>query len=1018
MGIWPLVYYTTTTLEANLTELLTKENSASVAFVANDIEQNIQLRTRVLQSIASILPVDKIHDRAAMNGFLEQRKVAQELFSAGLIIIGRDGVGIADYPHVQDRDTADYRGQESFKVVIASGKPALGKPHVGRYSGIPLVSIGVPIKSKTGELVGVLFGAMALSDPGVFDQTYARLGKTGEYLVVSVKDHLFVTDTDSSHLLKPVPAPGADPLFDRYMSGYDGSGFTHSLHGQDSLTSAKHILDGRWFVIGELPQQEAFAPIAKLKQQIYTAALALFPIIAVLLWLLVHGQLRRVTEATRLIRTMVLEGTPLPLLPASNTDEVGQLLEAFSSLQQQTQRAYKEKLLLLESTGEGIYGIDADGRCTFVNAAAARMLGYEAQEMLGTDMHQLVHDRHKDGSPYAVEQCPIYQAFVSGQACQEAGEVFWRKDGTSFAVEYTANPIVDAGNIAGVVVAFSDISKRKQMEQDLRLTHTAIQNSRNAFFWVSPQGQVTYANDYACQSLGYSREELVGLHVWDFNPDFSPEDQGQVWADIKQNGMLILETRHRRKYGTIFPVEVTANHIAAEGEELTFCSVQDITVRKRAEQLLKASEARQIAIFEATPDAMLISDEHGMIVMANRQAERLLGYQINELAGLSIEILVPERSRAGHPALRAKFAAASVARPMGTGRMVQAQRKDGSEFDAEISLSPIRTTEGLLFASALRDITERKKMEAELRIAATAFESQEGMIITDADSVILRVNHAFTDITGYTAEEAVGQTPRLLQSGRHDAAFYAAMWESINRTGSWKGDIWDRRKNGEIYPKWLTITAVKANDGTVTHYVSTHVDITEHKAAQDEIKQLAFYDPLTQLPNRRLLLDRLGQTMAASKRNGIYAALMFLDLDNFKPLNDIHGHGVGDLLLADVAQRIVHCVREADTVARFGGDEFVVVLSELDADQAESTAQAGLVAEKIRAALAEPYGLTLQQQDVAPTTIEHRCTSSIGVVMFIDHEASEEDILKWADIAMYQAKEDGRNRVRFFDANP
>jgi len=196
--------------------------------------------------------------------------------------------------------------------------------------------------------------------------------------------------------------------------------------------------------------------------------------------------------------------------------------------------------------------------------------------------------------------------------------------------------------------------------------------------------------------------------------------------------------------------------------------------------------------------------------------------------------------------------------------------------------------------------------------------------------------------------------------------------------------------------------------------VGTVQDITAQKLAEEKIGNLAFYDPLTQLPNRRLLNDRLGQMMVASKRSGHYCALMFLDLDNFKPLNDTYGHNVGDLLLIEVARRITGCVREADTVARFGGDEFVVMLGELDADKAESTAQAGIVAEKIRSILAEPYLLKIQREGKAETTVEHHCTSSIGVVLFINHEGSPEDILKWADMAMYQAKEGGRNQVRFF----
>jgi diguanylate cyclase (GGDEF)-like protein len=192
-------------------------------------------------------------------------------------------------------------------------------------------------------------------------------------------------------------------------------------------------------------------------------------------------------------------------------------------------------------------------------------------------------------------------------------------------------------------------------------------------------------------------------------------------------------------------------------------------------------------------------------------------------------------------------------------------------------------------------------------------------------------------------------------------------------------------------------------------------DITERKLMEDEVRQLAFHDPLTKLPNRRLLNDRLSQTMAASKRSTFYGALMFLDLDNFKPLNDTHGHVVGDLLLIEVARRLRSCVRQMDTVARFGGDEFIVMLSELDTDKGESTSQARAVAEKIRIRLAEPYALDISREGHVKATVEHHCTVSIGVALFINHEANEDDVLKWADIAMYAAKDAGRNVIRFFE---
>ena len=308
-----------------------------------------------------------------------------------------------------------------------------------------------------------------------------------------------------------------------------------------------------------------------------------------------------------------------------------------------------------------------------------------------------------------------------------------------------------------------------------------------------------------------------------------------------------------------------------------------------------------------------------------------------------------------------------------------------------------------------------QRIEEATRIAAIAFESHEGMIVTDVDGVILRVNAAFTKITGYTSTEAVGQFVRMLKSGRHDETFYANLLKSIKHTGSWQGEIWNLRKNGETYPAWLTVTAVERGDGVVTYYVATLSDITLRKAAENEIKNLAFYDTLTQLPNRRMLIDRLSQAIAASKRSGRYGALMFLDLDNFKPLNDQYGHAVGDLLLIEASRRISSCVREMDTVARFGGDEFVVMLSELDINKIESTTQAGLVAEKIRSALAEPYELLLSQPGEAGRTEQHRCTSSIGVALFANHDASLEDLLKWADMAMYKAKRDGRNLIRFYE---
>ncbi|MCX7192274.1 MAG: EAL domain-containing protein, partial [Proteobacteria bacterium] len=304
------------------------------------------------------------------------------------------------------------------------------------------------------------------------------------------------------------------------------------------------------------------------------------------------------------------------------------------------------------------------------------------------------------------------------------------------------------------------------------------------------------------------------------------------------------------------------------------------------------------------------------------------------------------------------------------------------------------------------DITGRKQTEAELRIAATVFESQEGMMVTDAGQAILRVNKAFTQITGYTAKEATGKVPNLLNSGRQNTAFYALMWKSLNNTGTWEGEIWNRRKNGEVYPEYLAITAVKDSAGRVTNYVATFNDITVSKAAEDEIKNLAFYDPLTHLPNRRLLYDRLKLALSSSMRNGKKGALLFLDLDHFKNINDTLGHSMGDLLLQQVAQRLTACVREGDTVARLGGDEFVVMLEDLSENDLEAAEKAAAIGRKILDALSLTYQLA---------THEYRNTPSIGATLFCGHKQTIDELLKQADIAMYQVKQSGRNGLRFFD---
>lgn len=304
------------------------------------------------------------------------------------------------------------------------------------------------------------------------------------------------------------------------------------------------------------------------------------------------------------------------------------------------------------------------------------------------------------------------------------------------------------------------------------------------------------------------------------------------------------------------------------------------------------------------------------------------------------------------------------------------------------------------------DITDRKKTEQQLRIAATAFESQEGIVVTDEKFNVLRVNQAFTDITGYKSEEAIGKKPNILKSGRQSGEFYRNMFKSIREHGRWSGELINRRKNGEVYPEHLTITAVKDAKGHTTNYVGMFTDISVAKAATERIEHLAFFDPLTNLPNRRLFADRLAQALVNSSRSSNFGALVFLDLDHFKSLNDTLGHDYGDLLLQQVASRLSNCVREGDSVARLGGDEFVLLVENLSMNEVEAAHQIEAIGEKILTSLNQPYQLNSH---------EYLSTPSVGISLFNGNQESSEDLLKHADIAMYQAKKAGRNTLRFFD---
>ncbi|MFI3188409.1 hypothetical protein BCS42_04920 [Crenothrix sp. D3] len=442
------------------------------------------------------------------------------------------------------------------------------------------------------------------------------------------------------------------------------------------------------------------------------------------------------------------------------------------------------------------------------------------------------------------------------------------------------------------------------------------------------------------------------------------------------------------------------------GDIVQLAFTREITERKRLEKSLYDSESKFHALYDSSNDAIVLWDT--VIFDCNQAALTLYGCKtVAEFCTYHPADLSPLEQPCGTSSLILAQQYIATALEKGQLRFEWTHKKidTGESFLTEVLLNILILNEKTVLQATVHDITERKHAEMELRIAATIFESQTvGMMITDASTHIINVNQAFTNLTGYSKAEVLNQKPRILHSGRQDRLFYDNLWQSIHDSGGWQGEIWDKRKNGDIYPEFMTITAVRANQDQITHYVSTHIDITERKAAEEEIKLLAFYDPLTGLPNRRKLLDRLRYAIAINRRNHSQFAVFMMDLDKFKAVNDKLGHAAGDELLKQVAARITRCLRDSDMVVRLGGDEFVLVLENLKFPEA-----ADIIALKVIADLTEPFQLS------ANDTVQ--IGASIGISLYPQHGNTPESLMDHADTALYQAKDNGRGCFVYFSGN-
>ena len=532
---------------------------------------------------------------------------------------------------------------------------------------------------------------------------------------------------------------------------------------------------------------------------------------------------------------------------------------------------------------------------------------------------------------------------------------------------------------------------------------------------LDADGLLLEANPAFLRMLGLDASAVNRLRTtdWDMHDNRNRAAMREVIGlSLNQHSGNIFESRYKRSDGSLIDVEVEAYAISIGGQERIYCASRDITNRRLSEASLDEREQHLRAAVDHVPTMISYWDKDLRNRFGNQAYTSWFGLDPAQMPGKHIRDVIGEtdyqlNQRYITAALRGLYQQFECVIPTPDSTQIQHSQ---AQYIPDIVAGEVQG-----FYAVVTDMTAQKEAELahreneeQLRIAAIAFETQQGMFITDAAKVILRVNRAFTEITGYTAQEAMGQTPRLLNSGRHDPAFYDAMWESINRTGAWRGEIWNRRKNGKVFPETLRINTVRDAAGWVSHYIAAFSDSTSYKAAEQQIQSLAFYDPLTGLPNRQHLIVLLQQAQLAGARRQGQDALLLVDLDQFKNLNETMGHENGNLLLQNVAQRLGDCIRKHDTLVRLGGSAFVVLLQKLSHIPEQAASEAEAVAVKILLALKQPC--RIRSSDV-------HCSASIGITL-VDGAARQDvgQTLNQAELAARHAKVNGRNTLRFFQS--
>jgi PAS domain S-box-containing protein len=863
VSIWSLALIASEMLREEMERMQGEQQFTTAITMASEVNHEIKDRFTSLTKIADEINLSLLNNPVALQTYLVSRAELIGLFNAGVISYNADGTAIAE-----SQDATGQLGENQLKLdhiaaALKQGLSTVSKPHLSMSQTSPEFCMAIPIRDAEGEIIGALAGVTDLNKPNFLENvTQNHYGKTGGYLLIDKQTRTIITATDKSRIMEILPPQGTIPGIDKFMHGYESYTILTNPLGVNVLSSAKGVTGTNWYVAVMLPVKEAFAPIITVQRNILFAALIFTLFAGGLTWWMLGEQLAPILTAIKTLTNLNDSPQQIPhTLLIDKQDEIGKLLTAFNRLlvtlnkrEKNLQESEDRYHVLVDKTPSGFI-VHHGGKVLYVNPAAIKMFGAKAaQDLIGMPIlnlihpsfHQIVLDRIKKNTADGIDTPLIEEKFV-------------RLDGSTFAGEITGTAIIFNGEPA-IQASITDITERKAIAEQLHRveeqSHLIVQTANEGIF-VLQGGHLKTVNPASSKLSGYSEAELLALPFLELvhNDDrelvignFQRRMKGEAVDDHYQ--IRIITKQNQTKW-----IELSGSKIKFDGQPASLGFATDITERKNIESWLSLSEANATNLAsmlrmmcDNVPDMIWAKDLDKNYIFANKAiCEHLLGAKdTNEPIGKNDLFFAlrernhfpdnPDWHTFGELCQDSDDATLNLGK---TSRFEEFGNVKGKYLCLDVFKAPFVNDRGEVIGvvGTARDITLQKAANEKLQLAAMVFEnSSEGMMVTNADNLIIETNPAFTKLTGYDLQEVIGNTPTILNSGEQSPDFYLEMWQKIDETGQWQGEIWNRRKDGGRYVEWLTINSVYDESGSVQRRVALFSDITMQKQAEAAIQ--------------------------------------------------------------------------------------------------------------------------------------------------------------------------------------